>query len=70
MNGDFKITKRYDGRYKISIGTGKTFTADNIHELVYALEHYFHEGIYNKPFDYHKHIEHNKECKCCPLCRG
>jgi len=64
----FKI-ELYNDRYKISIGTGKTFSAANLQEVVYALQHYFRESIAEYPFDYKKHQEHAKECNCCPFCR-
>jgi len=61
--------------YDISIGVGKTFHARTPQEIVYALAHYFrvnfpeYTGDPDKPFDYQKHLDHAKECDCCPLCR-
>ena len=71
MKAYFTITKRDRSEgYNISIGVGKRFRADNMQEIAYALEHYFQDGLLNKPFDYDKHIEHGKTgCDCCPLCR-
>ncbi len=64
----FKV-ESYGGQgYKISVGTGKTARAKNLQEVVYALQHYFRESIAEYPWDYAKHIEHSKECGCCPFC--
>ena len=68
MKEYFKITTNQKGGYNISIGTGKTFRAETLQYVANALKHYFQEGLLNKPFDYNKHIEHSKECSCCPLC--
>lgn len=64
----FQVKRKGNG-YTISIGTGKTHQAKNLQEVVYGMQHYFQESISGYPFEYHKHIEHNKECNCCPLCR-
>jgi len=70
----FKVLKDARGRYQITIGVGKTFPARDLQEVGYALEHYFldglfHEGTTPPKYDYSKHIAHNQECHCCPLCR-
>ena len=63
----FKID-RENNRYKISIGTGETYRANNLQEVVYALQHYFQESIPMYPFEYHRHAEQNKIDNRCPLC--
>lgn len=71
MNTEFKITP-YGNGYKISIGTGKTYRADNLQEVIYAMEHYFNQGIpaySSKTFSLTEHRKHNEVCHCCPLCR-
>ncbi len=66
----FKVEQRQDGKtYTISIGTGKTYRAKDMQEVVNGLQHYFQKSIAMYPFEYHKHIEHQKTCPCCPLCR-
>lgn len=68
----FKVQKDAKGDYQISIGTGRLAKADSLQEVVYALEHYFQEGISGysgRKFDYEGHIKHAEECGCCPLCR-
>lgn len=52
----FKAENDYNG-YKISIGTGKTFRAEDLDEVKLALEHYF-----GKPY-------HAGAVDDCPLCR-
>ena len=73
MKAYFTVTLHHDGQSKgfdISIGAGKKFKAENLQEVVYGLQHYFRESIPEYPFDYQKHIDHAKECGCCPLCKG
>jgi len=66
----FTVDKSADGRYKISIGTGKTFKTKTLEGVAYGLQHYFRDNLFNNKFDYKKHIEHNKICNCCPLCNN
>ena len=65
---EFKVTKDYMDRFQISIGVGKKFRALNLNAVAYALQHYFHADLFDNAWNYEKHIEHNKECNCCPLC--
>jgi len=62
----FKVDTEYSGAmelyYKISIGTGRTFHADNLDEVAYALQHYFRKEMLG--------IEHEKVKDDCPLCGG
>lgn len=41
MNSYFKVTKDSIGRYRISIGIGKTYSAKDIEEVHTALNHYY-----------------------------
>lgn len=68
----FEIHTNGKGNYLISIGIGRLFPAKDLQEVIYAMEHYFQKaapGYSKEPFDYQKHLEHQKICNCCPLCR-
>ena len=65
---EFKVTKDGFDHYQISIGVGKKFRAINLNEVAYALQHYFHDDLFDNAWNYTKHHEHNKVCNCCPLC--
>ena len=60
--------------FLIRIGDHRTHKATNIQEVVYALEHYFRRavpGYSNAKGDFWQHhVDHAKECSCCPLCRN
>jgi hypothetical protein len=62
-----QITGYY--KYKISIGTGRTFKAMNLEQVAYGLQHYFCEDLFDNKYNYQKHMKHAKECDYCPLCR-
>lgn len=66
-----KIDKNPMGGYTLSIGTGKLARAHDLQEVAYALMHYFRDGMpeYESPFNYQKHLEHNREFPSCPFCR-
>ena len=67
----FKITPK-GNHFQISIGTGKTYPASDLQGVVYALEHYFQQGVAGYSGDKYNHIDHRKhaeQCGCCPLCR-
>lgn len=60
------------GGYKISIGTGKTYRAKNLKEVVYALEHYFSEGApgySGTAYNFGKHVTYAEKYNCCPFCK-
>ncbi len=72
MQTGFQVRPDYNnpsGGYLVNVHTGKNYTARNLQEVVYALQHYFKESIAEYPYDYEKHVAHSKECDCCPLCR-
>ena len=68
MKTYFHVDKKGES-YRIGIGLGKTFKANSLNEIGYALQHYFKEDMFENKFEYNKHIEHQKDCPCCPLCR-
>ena len=67
-----KIERQLRG-FHISIGDHKGHQANNIQEVVYALEHYYRQPVpgYStaKGDFWQSHLDHAKECSCCPLCR-
>jgi len=76
MKTEFKveIDQTSARQYTISIGVGRKFPARNLQEVGYALEHYFRDGLFHEGstpanFNHQDHVEHAKECDCCPLCR-
>ena len=69
----FTVSSTYNKQFGISIGTGTTFHAGTLQEVVYGLEHYFDQAVpgYSKsPFDRTHHREHQTQCGCCPLCKS
>jgi hypothetical protein len=64
----FKVDKGVK-LYHISIGTGKTYTANNLQEVVYALQHFFRESIPQYPFEFHNINMETKQYSDCPFCR-
>lgn len=54
----FKIEKDSMGRYRISIGVGKTYVARSMVELVNAVKHYFENTHYPVGV------------QSCPLCQA
>jgi hypothetical protein len=75
MNSYFTVKPHSPSGYDISIGVGRIFYARSMQEVIYALSHYFrvniehYTGDPNKKYDYDGHLNHSKECDCCPLCR-
>jgi len=71
MREYFMVKRDYKGSFKIGIGVGRTFKANDLSEVARGLMHYFNDVINvteKSPFDRKKHLEHIKECSCCPLC--
>ena len=60
--------------FRIGIGDHRVHKATSIQEVVYALEHYYREpvpGYSNAKGDFwQNHVDHAKQCSCCPLCRN
>ena len=61
----FKIDDEY-GKYKISIGTGRTYKANNVYELRLAVEHYFDHTLHGKNIARKGYLLNQMED--CPLC--
>lgn len=71
MKPEFTVTTE-GNYYLVSIGVGKKFRAENLDEVARALQHYFQVDLFTDvmgKFDYQEHLEHAKECLCCPFCR-
>jgi hypothetical protein len=51
-------------KYKISIGTGKTFRANTLEELFFALQHYYRKDSVIGPASLHN----LGKCPKCPFC--
>lgn len=72
MKQYYHVERTPDGKYKIGIGVGRTFKANDLTEVSRGLTHYFNDVVNvteKSPFDRAAHLKHNDECDCCPLCR-
>ena len=67
------INPNFQGGFRLSIGDHKVHDAKDLQEVAYALEHYFRRavpGYSDATGDFWQHhLDHAKECSCCPLCR-
>jgi hypothetical protein len=65
----FKI-ENTNGVYLVDIGTGVRYCANDLQEVVFALQHYFKESLPSYPYDYHFDNAGNNKPPKCPLCES